>query len=146
MPQSLPVRIVVLDPPPGVRFAIQSGKADLLPPTTAGSDAIVFDVEVRLGPTRADGAPALMPPLAHGPAGDRFIYVNSGVLAGEATSPWTRRAKVKTAEIVRTLVDEALAHPDSVVEGRIAGTGRGGGPPAGTVPLLAGWRLVPRSA
>lgn len=142
MASSLRLRIVLLDPPPGVRFAVQSGKSELLPPARVSPDAITFEVSVRLGAPRADGGPSLMPPIAQGPAHDRFIYVNSGTLAGEPGSPWTRRAKIKTAGIGDTLVQAALASPDALIEARIAGTGRGGGPPAGTVPLVGEWRIA----
>lgn len=145
MSDSVPVRIVVLDPPPGVRFAVQSGKADLLPPTSSSSEAMIFEFSLRLGPRRPDGAPNPMPPFAHGPAHDRFIYVNSGTLAGQAGSPWTRRAKIKTAGIGPGLVDEVVGSATLALEVRIAGTGRDGGPPAGSVPSVGGWQIVRRS-
>ena len=142
MAELLPIRIVVCDPPSGVQFAVQSGKADLIAPANSDFDALTFDLEVRLGSTRSDGGVAFMPPVAQGPASDRFIYVNSGVLAGDCGSPWTRRAKVKLATIDPSMVAEALKTPGAFIEGRIAGMGRGGGPPAGTVPLLDEWRVI----
>ena len=146
MADTLPLRIVLHRPAPGVRFAIQSGKAELHPPSSVSPDALTFDVAVRLGAPKADGAPSLMPPIAQGPAHDRFVYVNSGVLAGQAESPWTRRAKIKTAGISQALAKEVLSNAGAVLEARVEGTGRSGGPPAGTVPLLSAWRVVPRPA
>ena len=145
MSDSVPLRIVVLHPPPEVTFAVQWGKADLLPPTSVSASEVVFEFSVRLGSPRPDGAPKLMPPFAHGPAHDRFIYVNSGTLAGQEDSPWTRRAKIKTAGISSDLVDEVASSKSSVPEVRIEGVGRDGGPPAGSVPLAGGWRAVRRS-
>ena len=144
MADTLPLRIVLLRPTPGIAFAIQSGKAELLPPSASSADALIFDVCVRLGSPKADGAPSLMPPIAQGPAHDRFVYVNAGQLAGQTDSPWNRRAKIKTAGISQELVNEVLSTPGAVLEARVDGTGRGGGPPAGTVPLLDVWQVVRR--
>jgi hypothetical protein len=41
------------------------------------------------------------------------------------------------------LIEKALSNPDGVLEARIQGTGRDGGPACATVPLLdAGWKVV----
>jgi hypothetical protein len=137
----LPLRIVVVRPPPGVAFALQSSRTDLVPPVLVSDEEIVLEATVRLH-GRPDGSPNLLGPVTHGPPADRFLYVNSGTLAGQPDSRWTRRAKVKTAGITRALVDEALAAPGSVVEARIAGTTRDSGPCCGTTPLLdGGWTL-----
>ena len=143
MSQEIPIRIVVLRPPSGVRFALQSGKTDLLPPTQETRDVLTFEVRVRTGAPRLDGGPDLMPPLAHGPPDDRFFYVNSGTLAGQSDSCWTRRAKIKTVGIDRTLTEEAASTPGAFLEARVEGTSRDGGPCCATVPLLeGGWRVV----
>ena len=54
---------------------------------------MTFELEVRVG-TRSDGQPNFLGPFAQGPPADRFVYINSGTLAGQAESEWTRRAKV----------------------------------------------------
>jgi hypothetical protein len=139
----IPIRIAVVRPPPGVAMRVQCGRADLLPPTRETADALSFDFTVRAGGTLADGRPTFLGPCAQGTPADRFVYVNSGTSAGQAGSPWRRRAKVKLAGITREMVDAALAEPGAVLEARIEGTGRGGGPACATVPLLGGgWRLV----
>ena len=138
----LPLRIVVLRPPTGVRFAVQRGKADLLPPARMSDDEEVFELEVRVAARGEGSAPNLLGPFAHGPPADRFLYVSSGTSAGQPGSRWTRRAKIKTAGIGWELVEETLATPGAVLEARIAGTGRDGGPCCATVPLLdGGWKV-----
>jgi hypothetical protein len=137
----LPLRIVVLNPPPGVRFAVQRGRHELLPPAHASADALTFELSARTA-ARGEGVNVLGP-FAQGPPADRFIYVNSGTGAGQAGTPWSRRAKVKTAGITAALVDEALATPGARLEARIAGRARDGGPCCATVPLLdGGWRVT----
>jgi hypothetical protein len=137
------LRIVVLRPPPGVAFRVQHGRGELLEPAQASADALVFDFAVRVGAPRADGSYSLLGPFAQGTPVDRFVYVNSGTLAGQADSRWTRRAKVRFAGIGRDLLDSALRSPGAVLQARIEGTGRDGGPACASVPLLdGGWRLI----
>jgi hypothetical protein len=82
-----------------------------------------------------------------GRPGARFVYANSGTYAGEATSPWGRRAKVPLPDLPAPLAAAWDAAPTQVLEARVAGTAKDGGPAAATVPLLGGgWRLVPPDA
>jgi hypothetical protein len=138
--RDLPIRIVVVRPPRGVAFAVQRGRDGLLPPSQASDDALAFDLTVRVADR--GGAVNVLGPFAQGTAADRFIYVNSGTLAGQPESCWTRRAKVKTGEIDWPLVEAALARPGAVLEARIEGTAGDGGPCCATVALLdGGWTV-----
>jgi len=141
MKQELPLRITVVHPPSGVSFRLQQGKSDLVEPTQAADDHLSFDFTVRVGGDRT-GAPNFLGPFTQGPSAKRFVYVNSGTLAGQAGSRWTRRAKVHLEGISWELIERALASPGTVLEARIAGTARDGGPACATVPLLdGGWRI-----
>ena len=126
-------------------FRLQKGKDDLVPPLQASEEHLSFDFSVRIGTDRPDGAPNLLGAFAQGPPASRFVYVNSGTAAGQAGSCWSRRAKIPLTSITRALIDQALSDPKAVLEARIAGTGRDGGPACATVPLLeGGWRIVGR--
>jgi hypothetical protein len=139
--RELPLRIVVVRPPRGVAFAVQRGRDGLLAPSEAsGDDALAFDFTVRVADR--GGAVNVLGPFAQGTPADRFIYVNSGTMAGQPDSPWTRRAKVKTRSIGWALAGAALAAPGFVLEARIEGAAGDGGPCCATVPLLGGgWTL-----
>ena len=140
MYHELILRIVIMRPPSGVDWRVQSGRDELLAPRSASPEEITFEVNVNVtnqGPVIFRGAVAQGPPKA------RFIYVNSGTRAGQVASCWNRRAKISLAGITRAQVARALANSDSLLESRIAGTSRDGGPACATVPLLDGWRLVP---
>ena len=142
MERELPLRIVVLRPPQGVAFAVQRGRSELLPPSRASDEAVVFDLGVRVAHGKA-GAPNLLGPFAQGTPADRFIYVNSGTSAGQLGSPWTRRAKVRTSGIDWSLVEETLATPGAVLEACIEGTGKDGSPCCASVKLVGGgWTVV----
>lgn len=53
---ALQLLLTVLAPPPGVVFAVQRGRAELLPPYTADAESVAFAITVRLGPALADGS------------------------------------------------------------------------------------------
>ena len=140
--RELTIRIVVKGAPPGVRFAVQRGKSDLLAPGRHDENEIVFDVPVRVSPRPGSRVPNLLGPYAQGPVSDRFLYVNSGTLAGQARTEWTRRAKIKTAALSWALVDEALSQGQGRLLAVIHGRAKDGGPCCGTVPLLGeGWAV-----
>lgn len=143
----LRLRIVLLGPPAGVRWALQEGRDRLLPPVLVTPDAVVLEATVVLGPVAApdDGSRPLRGPAVQGPKGARFVYAASGSYAGAAGATSGRRAKVPLPDPLPAALAAAwAAEPTQVLEARIAGTARDGGPAAATVSLLdGGWRLVP---
>lgn len=142
MERELPLRIAVVDPPGGVTFRLQQGKSDLVPPARDSDGCLSFDFTLRVSNDRTKGPPNLRGPLAQGPPAGRFVYVNSGTYAGQAGSCWSRRAKVRLAGISWELIEEVLSTPGAVLEARIQGTAKDGGPACATVPLLeGGWRI-----
>jgi Family of unknown function (DUF5990) len=145
MEREVPLRITLIEPPGGVTFRLQRGKSDLAPPARQSADAISFDFTVRAAEGGAEGAPRFLGLFTQGPPAARFIYVSSGTSAGQADSRWTRRAKVPLKGITWEMVERALSTPHAVLEARITGTARDGGPVCASVPLLdGGWRVVQR--
>lgn len=143
MSQEVPIRIILVHPPEGVRFAVQRGKDDLLLPSQTDDATITFDFTVRVGTPQPDGAPNFLGPFTQGTPAERFVYVNAGTSAGDPGSPWTRRAKIKLAGITPAMIEAVQATPGAVLEARIAGQAKDGGPPAASVPLLDdGWQVV----
>jgi hypothetical protein len=133
------LRIIVLRPVDGVALAVQRKDRTLLPASGKGLRSVWFDFPVRLG--AADG-PDFLGPFVHGPRGGRFVYVNVGAMAGQAGSPWQRRAKVPLAGITSALAREVTAGSGLLLAAAIAGTGKDGTPACATVPLASDWRLV----
>jgi hypothetical protein len=137
--QEIPLRITLVNPPDGVRFAVQRGKEDLLEHRSESAGKVVFELTVRVRNDRPDGNPNFLGPFAQGPTDGRFVYVNSGMIGGQTRS-WTRRAKVPLTGITWAMI--AKTGPGSLIESRIAGTARDGGPACATVPLLdSGWKI-----
>ena len=144
---TLRLRIVLVTPPPDVRWALQEGRDLRVPPAAATADEVTLETAVTLGPAAADGSRACRGPAVQGRRGERFVYVNSGTYAGDSASPWGRRAKVPLPDLPDDMAAAWLADPARVLEARVAGTARDGGPAAPTVPLLAGgWHLAPPAA
>lgn len=132
------LRIVVVNPPAGVAFALQLGRDELAPPTSRTSGELTFDFSVRVADAHAQ-PPRLVGPFTQGPPTARFVYVNSGTLAGETSSCWTRRAKVPLKSISQEVIGQALDNPGVRLETRIRGTAGDGGPACASVPLLTPW-------
>jgi len=138
-PEAL-LRIEVIAPPTGVAFAMQRGRDELVPPISISADALLFEFSVRVADLNVQ-PPRLLGPFAQGPVGARFVYINSGTLAGQATSCWTRRAKVPLFGIPKSAFESALARSGSILQASIRGTARDGGPACASVPLLRDWTL-----
>ena len=141
--QEISLRITLVHPPSGVRFCLQRGKAALASCQEASGDHLSFDFTLRVHGGRASGPPNLRGDFAQGPPAARFVYVNSGTSAGQAGSCWTRRAKVPLSGITWELIEEVLAKPGMILEARIPGTAKDGGPVCASVRLLEdGWRSL----
>ena len=133
MPVTLRLRIV--RPPPGVRWAVQLGRDALLPPSHIAHDELVFEVPLTLGPNLR-GTVQLRGAAIQGPPAARFVYVNSGKRAAEPWSCWDRRAKVSLATIDIVALQKTTG--PAVLDGAIHGTARDGGPACASVALIDG--------
>jgi hypothetical protein len=134
------LRIIVLRPVAGVALAVQRKDRTLLEPSGSGLRSVWFDFDARTNPRLA--TPDFLGPFVHGPRGGRFVYIAVGTLAGQADSPWSRRAKVPLGGITSALLEEVAARPGLLLAAAIAGTGRDGTPACATVPLSSEWRVV----
>lgn len=138
--QEIALRLEVVAPLAGVTLALQRGKSGLVAPLEQTTETLVFAFSLTVAdleavPVRLTGE------FAQGPADGRFVYVNSGTLAGQPDSAWTRRAKIPLSGISAELVRTALDTGKPLVA-TVAGQGRGGGPLVASVPLLTDWHLA----
>jgi|CXWL01.1.fsa_nt_gi hypothetical protein len=141
---TLPLRIVVDNPVPGVALALRSGRFDLIMPTSVTATAVTFDLSVEASQSTPDGPVVCYGPFTQGPPTGRFVYITVGTRAGQLNSPWERRAKIPLTGITPALVDRATAQPGSVLEVSFGGRGRDGSPVCATIKLPAdAWQLRP---
>jgi hypothetical protein len=140
MARGLTIRIILEQPPPGVDFALQKGTGDNYEPVqkqrSDGKD-LTFEFHPSLRQRASDSVVAMAGPFVQGPTRQRFVYVDIGTYAGQADSCWSRRLKVPLAgipaEVIRT---------GGVLETRVPGTGRDGGPNCASVKEFKGWKVV----
>ena len=89
MPKQNPeirLQITLVSPIPNVMFALQRGKDELVDKTLSSGADLAFSFVVNY--VLADDQPNFRGPFVQGPRGGRFVYINSGELAGQASSPW----------------------------------------------------------
>jgi hypothetical protein len=126
---------------------VQRGRSELLAPSAEQHDLVQFEFSLRLGSPLQEGLANFVGEFAQGPPSDRFIYINSGTLAGQADTCWTRRAKLKLASIPRHVVETALSTGEGTIEARVVGTMPDGGPVCASVkPDAVTWRFVHNAA
>ena len=133
----IPLRITLVAPPRGVLFCLQGRGREPVGQTLSKGEDLVFDLAVRADESGAQ--PRFLGPFTQGPPAQRFIYVCSGTMAGEAGSCWTRRAKVPLSGISHELLKDWRASAAARLEARIRGTAKDGGPACASVEILGGW-------
>lgn len=136
MERQLSLRIIVENPPTGVDFGLQSGRgADYETVQKQRSKKELrfeFSVSVKTG---TDAQPDFRGPFVQGPSGERFVYLDIGTYAGQADSIWSRRLKIPLQGITLAMIDS-----QTVLETRVPGTGKDGGPNCATVKPFLGWK------
>ena len=143
MGSEITLRIVLEKPHTGVCFGVQYGKGTAYETVQKqiGADNcdLVFEMTVPLK-TAKDGTVQLSGHFIQGPAGAKFIYIDIGAYAGQATSEWGRRLKIPLTGIDRLL--PMLTGNKGVLQTKVPGKGKDGGPNCATVKPFAGWQLV----
>ncbi len=131
---TLSLTIHVEQPVAGVGYALQRGRDELEQVQIAGKSTLhfTFDVSWRDLP---DGGVDFRGEHVQGPRGARFVYITSGVRAGQHDSCWDRRAKISLMPLCALLATSKSRAFDA----SFAGTGRDGGPSCATVPFARAW-------
>lgn len=139
MKHQVPFRVVVTNPRSDVVMQVQSGKDELLPPLKTSNVSIAFEFDMTIDVD--DGSLNFLGKYAQGPKDARFVYVNSGTYAGQASTCWSRRAKLSLMSITPKQVNEVIARPGSRIEVTMPGVGSDGGPTCASVKGLE-WKVV----
>jgi uncharacterized protein DUF5990 len=139
----LTLRIILEAPPAGVDFGLQEGSGNnykTVQTQTSKTSDMTFTFTVR-AKQNANGAPTFLGPFTQGPPQSRFVYLDIGTYAGQTGTHWARRLKVPLAGITWEMVEQA-SDSARLLETRVPGTGRDGGPNCATVKPFAGWKLA----
>jgi hypothetical protein len=126
------LRIVVVGSPPDVSWCVGSKRGGFPGHLRSDGGDLTFEVVARVEEGR------LLGDEIHGPPAARFIDLASGTSAGDASSTWTRRAKVPLSTITTAMMAKG-----GTLVARIGGRAKDGGPACASVPLLgSGWKPV----
>jgi hypothetical protein len=123
------LRIVIEQPVPGVWHSLQAkDESPLDPKVSHTGEALSFDLQIRVGPGPSFFGDQVR---REGPS-RRFVYVRIGDLAGDPSSPWSRRMKIDIHDIAGDLLDRAT-RTGGVIETVVIGTLKDGTPACATV-------------
>ena len=145
MEPALTLRIVVEKPPAGVDYGVQSGHGsnyDTVQTVRSRGDDLPFEFSVDVKEESRRAAPDFRGPFVQGPARARFVYLDIGTSAGQTDAPWSRRLKIPLTGITWDMIDKVSSAPRRVLEARVPGTGRDGGPTCATVKDFDGWTIA----
>ena len=131
-------RIVLENPTPGVDFGLQKGRGtnyETIQKQRSAAGDLCFEFTTGV---KAGVAPGFTGPLVQGPSGERFVYLDIGTCAGQTGTCWSRRLKIP----LRGITWDMIGRPDAVLEARVPGTAKDGGPTCGTVKPFGGWKSM----
>lgn len=134
--QTITLRMTIEDPVPGVTYSLQDGKSAPVGAVVASEAPLSFDVPVRV----AQGPRFLGEYVRREGPERRFVYIAVGGQAGDRASPWSRRVKVDIHDLPADQLDQALA--GKVLEARLPGRDKDGGPACATLRPLNGWQIA----
>ena len=147
MNQELSVRIILKSPPTGVDFGIQKGKGnnyETILKQRSSKDDLCFEFKISVKESKTS-LHNFTGPYVQGPSNERFIYIDIGTAAGQINSIWSRRLKIPLGDIPSDVIKQMLAGSSLVLETKVPGTGKDGGPNCATVKPFPGWHLSPGS-
>jgi hypothetical protein len=145
MESDLPVRLMLVDPPPGIDFGIQRGggtRYETLFVQQAEHRDVIFDFSLTVAENRKDSLPNFKGPFVQGPLASRFIYVDVGTYAGQKDTQWSRRMKIPLQGITWALIRQAMSKSGHKLLARIPGKSKDGAPNCATVRLIGPWEVI----
>ena len=145
MNQELPIRIILEKPPTGVDFGIQKGNGneyETIQKQRANNNDLCFEFKISIKESKTY-LPNFSGPYVQGPLNERFIYVDIGTCAGQIDSVWSRRLKIPLRDISYETIKLLITDSTFILETKVPGTGKDGGPNCATVKPFSGWHLIP---
>ena len=145
MDEELAFRIVLEKPPAGIDFGLQKGggsKYETIQKQRSENKDLNFEFTVRIK-NNTSAQPVFLDPFAQGSSADRFIYIDIGTCAGQFNTVWSRRLKVPLRGITQDMINKMMTDTNLLLETKVPGTGKDGGPNCATVKPFNGWQLKP---
>jgi hypothetical protein len=143
MESELRLKIILVKPNADVVFGLQKGSGsnyETVQKQISNSQDLSFAFSIKVKGDRAkDSLPKFSGVFVQGTSDHKFIYVDIGTCAGQTNTMWSRRLKIPLIGIAWTAIDYFTQNPDSIIEARVPGTGKDGGPNCATVKPFDGW-------
>jgi Family of unknown function (DUF5990) len=144
MDKELMLRIILEKPPPGIDFGLQKGsgnKYETIQKQRSEDKDLNFEFAVRIKDA-GSAQPIFIGPFVQGNPSSRFIYIDIGTYAGQTNTAWSRRLKVPLVGITQEMVSRVQTNATLLLETKVPGTGKDGGPNCATVKPFNGWQLT----
>jgi len=145
MNHDLPIRIILESPPTGVDFGVQKGKGnqyETIQKQRSNNNDLSFEFKISVNESQTS-LPNFTGPYVQGPLYERFIYIDIGTYAGQIDSVWGRRLKIPLRDISSETIKLLLTDSSFILETKVPGTDKDGGPNCATVKPFSGWHLIP---
>lgn len=143
MNPEIPLKIILEKPPAGVVFGIQKGSGnnyETIQKQQSGTTDLHFEFTITVKWNK-DDSPNFSGAIVQGPTGERFIYIDIGTYAAQADSLWSRRLKIPLKGITTEMIKDLLSNSYMIIQTKVPGTGKDGGPNCATVKPFSGWYL-----
>lgn len=144
MRSEITLQIILVEPLPGVVYGLQSGSGNNYETiqkqkSASGNLTFIGTVNVKGDPSK-DELPKLTGSIVQGSGNNKFIYIDIGTYAGQSDTMWARRLKIPLSGITWKDVDTLSGKV--MLQTRVPGIGKDGGPNCATVKPFAGWQLI----
>ena len=144
MEHEVSFRIILEGPPTGVDFGLQKGGGSnyetILRQRSNGQD-LYFEFKTRVKAGK-ENIPTFTGPFVQGPSNTKFVYIDIGTAAGQTDSIWSRRLKIPLTGITWDMIRQLPSDSTYILETKVAGTGKDGGPNCATVKPFNGWKIA----
>jgi hypothetical protein len=143
MDKELTLRIVLEKPPTGVDFGLQKGsgsKYETIQKQRSADKDLHFEFALKIKNNKS-AQPDFSGPFVQGTPNGRFIYIDIGTCAGQINTGWSRRLKVPLTGITQDMINKMMTETNLLLETKVPGTGKDGGPNCATVKPFSGWHL-----
>ena len=147
MNQELTLKIVLENPPSDVDFGLQKGngnKYETIQIQRSSDKNLEFEFAITVK-LNNDGFPNFLGVFVQGPSTQRFVYIDIGTYAGQKGTGWSRRLKIPLIGISLNTIKELSTNSNKILEARVPGTGKDGGPNCATVKPFSGWHISNRT-
>jgi hypothetical protein len=146
MEDEIALRIQLLKPTPGADFGLQKGSGsnyETVQTQRSTGDDLTFELTARVKQNK-NSEPNFLGEFVQGPPAVRFIYIDIGTCAGQKNTGWSRRLKIPLSGITAETLQEITSDRSLILETKVQGTGKDGGPSCGTIKPFDGWYVVKR--